>query len=58
MEWDCVWSDSELSSSDAHSSDGREADDEESDWFDANGVSNHAFRPPQAPNGRPPRLSR
>lgn len=58
MEWDEVWSGSELSSSDAHSSDGREADDEESDWVDSADMTSHLFQVPQLPSNRSVRLSR
>ncbi|KHN78054.1 Potassium voltage-gated channel subfamily B member 1 [Toxocara canis] len=58
MEWDGVYSTSELSSSETYSSDGREADDEQSDFVDPTDIHVHDSHDPQASNGRQQRLSR
>uniref|UniRef100_A0A0M3I010 Uncharacterized protein n=1 Tax=Ascaris lumbricoides TaxID=6252 RepID=A0A0M3I010_ASCLU len=58
MDWDGVYSASELSSSETYSSDGREADDEQSDWVDPSDVHINDSHDPHASNGRQQRVPR
>ncbi|MFH4973599.1 hypothetical protein AB6A40_000308 [Gnathostoma spinigerum] len=56
MDWEELYSTSELSSSDTCSSDGREADDEQSDWVDAHDLHSldHQLLVPSATRPRRP----
>ncbi|VDK17547.1 unnamed protein product [Anisakis simplex] len=61
MDWDGVYSASELSSSETFSSDGREADDEQSDWVDSTESNVHDYlheHPSQNLNGRQQRMNK